>query len=308
MGGEERVARARGRRPAHRARPVDRLLDAGTFREIGVAGGRVEYDEAGDIKGYTPSNFVTGRGLHRRPAGGRRRATTSRCAAARRTARSATRWAGAERSARELRLPVVRLVDGTGGGGSVQTNATLRRSYVPANPDWDVSVELLSQVPVVAAALGPVAGLGAARVAASHFSVMVRAPAAVRRGTAGGAPRTRRAMSTRRNSAARTSTRTAAARWTTKSRRGRSVRADPALPLVPAERPCGRCRRAKPRTTTGAPRRGAAQRSRANGARRTTCAAIVSLIVDAARSSRWAATSAVRCSPASRGSTGFPSA
>ena len=68
----------------------------------------------------------------------------------------------------------MRLVDGTGGGGSVRTNASLRRSYVPANPDWDVSVGLLSLVPVVAAALGPVAGLGAARVAASHFSVMVR--------------------------------------------------------------------------------------------------------------------------------------
>ncbi len=79
-----------------------------------------------------------------------------------------------ERTARELRLPVVRLVDGTGGGGSVKTNATLRRSYVPANPDWDVATGLLSQVPVVAAALGPVAGLGAARVAASHFSVMVK--------------------------------------------------------------------------------------------------------------------------------------
>jgi acetyl-CoA carboxylase carboxyltransferase component len=71
-------------------------------------------------------------------------------------------------------VPVIRLVDGTGGGGSVRTNAALRRSYVPANPDWDVSVDLLSQVPVVAAALGPVAGLGAARVASSHFSVMVR--------------------------------------------------------------------------------------------------------------------------------------
>ena len=50
----------------------------------------------------------------------------------------------------------------------------MRRSYVPYNPDFDVSVELLSTVPVVAAALGPVAGLGAARVAASHFSVMVQ--------------------------------------------------------------------------------------------------------------------------------------
>ena len=76
--------------------------------------------------------------------------------------------------ARELRLPVVRLVDGTGGGGSVKTNAEIKRSYVPFLPDWDVSVALLSEVPVVAAALGPVAGMGAARVAASHFSLMVR--------------------------------------------------------------------------------------------------------------------------------------
>ena len=73
-----------------------------------------------------------------------------------------------------MRLPIVRLVDGTGGGGSVKTNAQIKRSYVPGNPDWDVSVRLLSEVPVVAAALGPVAGIGAARVAASHFSLMVR--------------------------------------------------------------------------------------------------------------------------------------
>ncbi len=35
-------------------------------------------------------------------------------------------------------------------------------------------VELLGEVPVVAACLGPVAGLGAVRVATSHFSVMVK--------------------------------------------------------------------------------------------------------------------------------------
>jgi len=80
----------------------------------------------------------------------------------------------AEKAARDLRIPLLRLVDGTGGGGSVKTNRTLRRSYVPYNPNWEISLELLSTVPVAAAALGPVAGLGAARVAASHFSVMVR--------------------------------------------------------------------------------------------------------------------------------------
>src|SRR4030095_8213667 len=35
-------------------------------------------------------------------------------------------------------------------------------------------VAMMSEVPVVAAALGPVAGLGAARVAHAHFSLMVR--------------------------------------------------------------------------------------------------------------------------------------
>jgi len=50
-------------------------------------------------------------------------------------------------------------------------------TYVPLVPGWDLVVENLSLVPVAAAALGPVAGLGAARVAASHFSVIVRGTA-----------------------------------------------------------------------------------------------------------------------------------
>jgi acetyl-CoA carboxylase carboxyltransferase component len=47
-------------------------------------------------------------------------------------------------------------------------------TYVPANPSWDTVVDLVGEVPVVAACLGPVAGLGAVRVVTSHFSVMVR--------------------------------------------------------------------------------------------------------------------------------------
>ena len=46
-------------------------------------------------------------------------------------------------------------------------------TYVPANPGWDYVVDNLSLVPVAAACLGSVAGLGAARLVASHFSVMV---------------------------------------------------------------------------------------------------------------------------------------
>src|SRR5256714_760918 len=74
-------------------------------------------------------------------------------------------------------MPLVRLVDGTGGGGSVKSLEDMGHTYVPFIPGWELAVENLSAVPVVAAALGPVAGLGAARVVASHFSVIVRGSA-----------------------------------------------------------------------------------------------------------------------------------
>src|SRR5260370_15692376 len=80
----------------------------------------------------------------------------------------------AEMIAHELHMPIIRLVDGTGGGGSVKSFETLHRTYVPANPEFDVLVKLMGEVPVVAGCMGSVAGIGAARVAAAHFSVMVR--------------------------------------------------------------------------------------------------------------------------------------
>jgi acetyl-CoA carboxylase carboxyltransferase component len=173
MGGEERVARhvTEGRLPVRQR--ISMLLDSGSFRETGSLAGKVEYDEHGNITSFTPSNFVTGRGLiDGRPVIVGGDDFTVRGGAADGAVGNKMGWS--ERAAKELRLPIVRLVDGTGGGGSVKTNAALRRSYVPSLPDWETSLELLSIVPVVAAALGPVAGLGAARVAASHFSVMVR--------------------------------------------------------------------------------------------------------------------------------------
>src|SRR5205823_10118052 len=80
----------------------------------------------------------------------------------------------AEQMANELRLPLVRLVDGTGGGGSVKSVRDMKLTYVPRNAGWEWVVQNMATVPVVALALGPVAGLGAARVATSHYSVMVR--------------------------------------------------------------------------------------------------------------------------------------
>ncbi len=173
MGGPERVARhvAAGRLPVRER--IARLLDPGSFREVGSIASKVEYDQDGRLESLTPSNFVTGRGrIEGRPVVVGADDFSVRGGAADGSVGNKVGWS--ERMARELRVPVVRLVDGTGGGGSVRTTAEIKRSYVPAIVDWEVSVALLSEVPVVAAALGPVAGIGAARVAASHFSVMVR--------------------------------------------------------------------------------------------------------------------------------------
>ena len=76
--------------------------------------------------------------------------------------------------AHTLKLPLIRMIDGTGGGGSVKTLETIGATYIPAVHGWGDVVKNLDTVPVVALALGPTAGLGAARAVASHYSMMVK--------------------------------------------------------------------------------------------------------------------------------------
>ncbi len=65
----------------------------------------------------------------------------------------------------------MRLVDRSGGGGSAASY--LGATYGPPLPDFADQVAALGEIRVVAVVLGSDAGLGAARVAMSHFSVMV---------------------------------------------------------------------------------------------------------------------------------------
>lgn len=172
MGGPEKVERqhAAGRLTVRER--IDLLLDPGSFHEIGALSGRAIY-ESGDMKEFRPANFVMGRGRIE----GRSVVVGGDDFTVRGGAADASIWGKqvyAERMANELRIPVVRLIDGTGGGGSVKTLEDTARTYVPANPGWDVIVDNLSAVPVVSLALGPVAGLGAARVVTSHYAVMVK--------------------------------------------------------------------------------------------------------------------------------------
>jgi acetyl-CoA carboxylase carboxyltransferase component len=175
MGGAERVERQhRSGRLTVRER-IDRLFDVETFHETGAIAGRGTYAD-GELAEFLPANVVVGQGRIE----GRRAIVQGDDFTVRGGAADAAIWQKmvyAEKLAADLRLPLVRLVDGTGGGGSVKSLEQMGHTYVPIIPGWDVAVENLSSVPVVAAALGPVAGLGAARVVAAHFSVIVRGTA-----------------------------------------------------------------------------------------------------------------------------------
>jgi acetyl-CoA carboxylase carboxyltransferase component len=175
MGGEERVARqhASGRLTVRER--IERLFDEGSFSETGALAGRGTYED-GELADFLPANMVVGTGrIDNRPAVAQGDDFTIRGGAADAAIWEKALWA--ERAAAELRVPIVRLVDGTGGGGSVKTLEQHGFTYVPPLPGWTEMVENLATVPVVGAALGPVAGMGAARVVASHFSVIVRGTA-----------------------------------------------------------------------------------------------------------------------------------
>ncbi len=66
----------------------------------------------------------------------------------------------------------------SGGGGSVKTIETKGAANLPGgiggNRAYRLVTENLSHVPVVGLGLGSVAGLGAARLASSHYSIMTR--------------------------------------------------------------------------------------------------------------------------------------
>jgi acetyl-CoA carboxylase carboxyltransferase component len=172
MGGAENVARQHSNGKLTIRERIERLIDPGSFHEIGALAGKAVYED-GRMISFVPSNYVCGTGR----IDGRRVVVggddfTVRGGAA--DARVGDKAGYGEKLARELRLPIIRLVDGTGGGGSVKTLEMTGRTYVPANPAWDIVVALMNEVPVVGACMGSVAGLGAVRVVTSHFSLMVK--------------------------------------------------------------------------------------------------------------------------------------
>jgi acetyl-CoA carboxylase carboxyltransferase component len=155
---------------------VLQLLDKDSFREVGSVSGTVGWKQLSATReepvSFVPSNNVQGFGLLR----GRKIVFTAddfsiRAGHADGALMEKTIYM--EKMAIALRLPIVKLVDGSSGGGSVTTIKTAGYSYIPPMPSFEhVSKQLNMGIPNLGAVLGPAIGLGAARVVACHFSVM----------------------------------------------------------------------------------------------------------------------------------------
>src|SRR5580704_2819860 len=180
MGGVDKVKRQRDQGRLTVRERIGKLVDQESFHEIGAISGSAEYDESGELRLLTPANCVFGRGK----VGGRPVVVVGDDFNVRGGSADASISAKplmAEEMAHDFRLPIIRLIEGSGGGGSVKTIETTGAANLPGGIGgtrwyWYTTANM-ARVPVVGLGLGSVAGLGAARLAASHYSVMTKASA-----------------------------------------------------------------------------------------------------------------------------------
>ncbi|HZC95653.1 MAG TPA: carboxyl transferase domain-containing protein, partial [Bradyrhizobium sp.] len=177
MGGVDKVKRQHDQGRLTVRERIDKLVDQKSFHEVGAISGVGQYDENSELKHLTPANCVFGRGK----IDGRTVVVvgddfTVRGGSA--DASISTKPLMAEEMAHDFRLPIIRLIEGSGGGGSVKTIETKGAANLPGGiggtRSYSYTIANMARVPVVGLGLGSVAGLGAARLAASHYSVMTR--------------------------------------------------------------------------------------------------------------------------------------
>jgi acetyl-CoA carboxylase carboxyltransferase component len=155
LGGPERVQDQHDRGKLTVRERIGALIDEGSFLERGVLAGSGEYDDDGRLTEFMPASFVMGvADIQGRPVvvGGGDYTARARPSSGREVSKSAV----AERMALDLRLPMVRLLDGF--GADIRAIESIGRTYIPANPQFEVVAALLGEVPVVSIALGAVGG------------------------------------------------------------------------------------------------------------------------------------------------------
>ncbi|MFT5390842.1 MAG: acetyl-CoA carboxylase carboxyltransferase component [Gammaproteobacteria bacterium] len=175
MGGEAGIARQRSKGVSTIRERIDGLLDENTFREHGEGAGEPEYDDDGNLTSFTAPNYVVGIGQ----VGGRRVVVGGEDFSLRGGSPNPSglrKSVYVEDIALKFKLPLIRFHEG--GGGSV-AGPSGNRSRGPvgdpalSRPRFLSIARTLETVPVVTCGIGPVAGLPAARLCASHFSVIV---------------------------------------------------------------------------------------------------------------------------------------
>ncbi len=179
QGGHEAVTRQHGKGKLTIRERIDRLLDPGSFEEVGPTAGSAVHDEKGELVGLDPANFVLGFGK----VDGRRIIVGGEDFTLRGGSPSPAglrKSVYAEELAVQYRLPLVRLHEGSGGsvGGTGGKGPDLP-GPVNAPARFRSVAQAMATVPVATAALGAVAGLPAGRLVASHFSVMSRSTAQI---------------------------------------------------------------------------------------------------------------------------------
>jgi acetyl-CoA carboxylase carboxyltransferase component len=175
------------------------LLDEGSFRELGSVAGFASHDDEGHISAFTPANHVGGWGtIERRTVVVCADDFTSRGGHSDGAIGAKSRHL--DELSIQLRVPSIRLLDGSSGGGSVASMVPAQRqegessarestgaitagrprvtgsggSFLPGHLGSTMYAEQLATVPVVNMLLGSVVGIGAAKAVLGHFAVMVR--------------------------------------------------------------------------------------------------------------------------------------
>jgi len=176
MGGKDAVNLQHSKGKLTIRERIDGILDKKSFNEVGKMAGHSEYDEDGNIENFTPANFVLGHGkINGRSVviGGEDfslKGGSPNAAGLRKSIYT-------EELALKYKLPLIRLHEGAGGsvGGANQEKTNKPTSDPVFQPSRFISLaKTMGAVPVITAALGPVAGLPASRLVASHFSIMTK--------------------------------------------------------------------------------------------------------------------------------------
>ena len=180
MGGADKVKRQRDQGRLTVRERIDGSARSRQFSRNRRGVRHAEYDEKGELTNVTPANCVFGRGK----VDGRTVVVVGDDFTVRGGSADASISAKplmAEEMAHDFRLPIIRLIEGSGGGGSVKTIETKGAANLPGGIGgtrwYAYTTANLARVPVVGLGLGSVAGLGAARLAASHYSVMTKSSA-----------------------------------------------------------------------------------------------------------------------------------